>query len=565
MANGGYEPNTHTMRGDIQPIHWIYPRSDANVDPEYYGNNLFIRWSGAANGINVTGVATATEYIDSVANQITIRWANASDGTGCEVQVVGSVSNLLICREEDVADYDNGYVTTPEARQLWSNATDTRYMQIQGIHPTHITRAEQLAHFEDPFWCVVSEINHETTAGTRSGFPLQACYKMSEELDTDPWVCMPAFLGAPAIDEPLGGVSAWNTLGTSSAIDFIANTSEIANWCGLSLAAMDLAGTPVTRRVSKTIGNEIWNWSNPYGDQTHFYSSIGSAIPGNSHSIKWKVAYGYQSAKLAHQLQIAKDATIGTANDRSAQPITVMLEYQNASSNQVDAMEEGITLYESAAGITIDRSVFEVSASCYVKGIFGWNIHNALLGQTYTSSENYFTAFWAHYEARTEYINNNFDVIYDEWLEYLMNSGVQNTVQGILRWNQEGYEKAIGYGMGIGCNYEGGSHEDTVNASSVSDLDNNPKRLAFYRGWLDSAQHAAIWTEFNRQGHIRFGSLSSRYGVADFYRISAAQLGVTGGDNQPWFERDKYSDPPTLVELVNNGVAQRRKNAEAMV
>lgn len=408
----------------------------------------------------------------------------------------GSISNVRLCRVEDIDRCDAGVITSSRFASLVEGYTDLRYMNLQSATTALIRSVEDQATMKAEHWGTAS--NAVGGHPPYVGMPLEVPFVMSVETNTIAWVHWPITLGAPEVS---GDAGVWRQAAKENA-ETILNSVEWDRYGDAFVAALIKSGYPETRKLKVSLSNEVWNFSSEYHLTTNYAWGIGEGLRSSGlqgHEIR--TGYGALFGRMREALNKA------LVKAGRQQNIEYIVESQAAwDLMSIDALR-GLQWYVKRSG--------EEWADA--KGEIGLSV------------ASYWAGDWAAFDSPSGWavrIASDPQGTMDAFKEFILTDSANYGAQWVYTVIAAHKKVADTFGIPLTGFYEGGSHLDRPDYISKD----------WYTKFLWGEHGAAINAEVNSELRKRYPDTTlSNYVIA----------GEPG--KGPW-EDGTYSSPTPMMK-----------------
>ena len=363
---------------------------------------------------------------------------------------------------------------------------------------------------------LTSQYSDVLNRGPQGLFTIATVFELAEQSDTAVWINIPPYLGAP----DMSGVTDWDVFGENNAAAVLAS-SEWRAFADLVVAQMVARNYPLDKKIFVEVGNEIWNFSYPFGEATNFYRGIGRHLITMDGEHRY--AYGYVSAMFANHF---RDALV--AAGRTDQQWEVALGTFTTVVATTTEAYAGAQYYIDNISANVPISKFGAATTGYYgEGMqHSSDVHN--VGSSQATEADWLTAFNALAASDPDQLSANIRDFYISGTRY--NNNVQNVLDD-TESHRVAAEAAGGYFLG---QYEGSCHDALYAGVNDAQLAST-EYMTFRNNWLVSADHAAVVSHHNSNFRSQFPTAM----LANFGDITP--LSATG-NNPAWSERATYAD-----------------------
>lgn len=313
-------------------------RQQAATYPAAYAGTWVVDWQGDAD----VDVSWCPSQVVRMNKRIELT-VSSSVRDRCAVFVTrvgsGGLTALRAYRKSDEQALNAGQVYTTQFLNFVRQYKIARTMDWQPVLGVPMRLANQQAQMSAVHWG-----GGEALWGASSlkqwGAPLQSQFRLARDADVALWLNVPPFLGAPPEflawwDPAVADADRAQRFGAAAKSSWKAQiaSSEWDRYADAIVAAAAAEQYPANKTLYVELGNEIWNFANPFYIATGYYGSIGEAMLGKQWQHRY--VYGYFSARLAE----AMNGALSRAG-RSGQAWTLVLAGQNAApSTSEDALK----------------------------------------------------------------------------------------------------------------------------------------------------------------------------------------------------------------------------------
>ena len=361
-------------------------RQQSDAYPQAYAGTWVVDWQGDADVEASWCPASAVRKTDK---RIEI---DISAPGRCAVFVtrVGAsgIQSIRAYRKSDEQRLNAGAVFTDQFVKHIGAYKIVRTMDWQQANgmPTRLTAQQvttRAARWGGGF-ALWGQTNH-----AQFGMPLDVQFQLAREADVALWVNVPPLLGAvpesyvwwdPTVPESEKAAK-FSAVGRTTYKTQLASP-EWEKYADAIVGAAVAQKYPLNKTVYVELGNEIWNFANPFHIGTGYYGAIGEGMTGVVYQHRY--AYGYFSARLAQAI----DAALTKAG-RADQSWTLVLAGQNAGPRSTEDALRGYTDYLAQAGMSVDKfkRVAAVSVTSYYQDGFAPTAAFAQLGYTVDNAD----------------------------------------------------------------------------------------------------------------------------------------------------------------------------------
>ena len=320
----------------------------------------------------------------------------------------------------------------------------------------------------------------------KRGAPLAVMVDMAVQSNTALWLNVPPIMGAPdAIeDAKYQDVGAKDDLKafTKSNFDAIEGSPEWRGYADHVVAALESENYPKNYVLYQEVGNEIWNFGNPFWRMTYYYWGLGDALKEKTSASgeSFRYALGWMTANYAVQF----DAALKAAG-RDDQQWSMVLAGQMVYLGRTTTALEGAKDYFVAHGLDADvwMKKIGVSTASYYNGIF--DLSNGLFPAADEASRD------AQWMAAIASDPQGLMTRFADWV--ISSTANSQTIPSTADFRAQQKAEAEKFGAYFLGDYEGNSHLQ-VPAS----LKANPAFIAWLRSYLLSDQAERVdtaWVE----------------------------------------------------------------------
>lgn len=346
---------------------------------------------------------------------------------------------LSLHRVDDEDDLVAGKLLRPTFRATLARYDIYRSMDFDRAAQGDIRTAGEVSPCDKTPWgdLALPLASREGRAPTRA-IPHCGAVAVAMETNTALWRTVPLTLGAPPTLDIAGmrGNADEPNIGPALAAEIIASP-QWDRWAADFVAALDAGGYPKDRPLYFTVGNEVWNFANPFGRTTNYAGELGLNIEGNGWAVRR--AYGVLVARAAVAMRDALAAA-----GREDQKITYVAESWTAGGGSTtrDALREAREWLEANGEDWAEWSPrFGVSFSTY------WGNDNfwpEFLG----GADNLAARFLARLEARGR------EGLGQDLRDYFLTTNLP----GVFALMAQHVDYASAEGVAVIGAYEGGPH-----------------------------------------------------------------------------------------------------------
>ncbi|MBI1364936.1 MAG: hypothetical protein GC153_03140 [Alphaproteobacteria bacterium] len=344
-------------------------RFGARYYPDYYAGTYVFDWQGDADarcGFGKPTVHVNAHRIECVYPANDTGWARV------ELTRIGAgFSNPRLYRKEDEAAINAGEIFSPKYVALLSQYKVLRMMDVAQTNTTWIRKVSELSTKQMFGWGSNPARNADAPDLPR-GAPLALMVDLAVKTDTALWINVPPLLGAPDGIEDAQYQSdalAIRAFGQAN-FDAVAASPEWRNYADKVAAALASENYPKNYTLYQEIGNEIWNFANPFWRMTNYYWGMGDALKAKNPDASgesFRYALGWLTANYAVQF----DAALRAAG-RADQAWTIVLAGQHVYLGRTTAALQGAKDYFTANGLdpAVWMKKIGVSTATYYNGIY---------------------------------------------------------------------------------------------------------------------------------------------------------------------------------------------------
>ena len=431
------------------------------------------------------------------------------------------VRSIRLYKNEHKELIDAGEIWNPDFIEHMRRYDVIRTMDFQRINTSPVTKFSEVARPEDPFYVNARET--EWPAPARYGMPYEVLFDLAQKADAALWLHIPPMIGSPLhpAHPSLRSEEGWVSGGKLSRMASenaraIVDSPEWEIFAGELADRLVASGYDADTPLYIEIGNEIWNWSSPFGVNTSYFDGIGKGLH-NKHGHRY--AYGVVLARFAHLFENALKArgvshnTVYVIASHTANPSSTTVAI-NGFKAKLDALDADAEALIAKTGVTL------TTYTRCSKG-FGANRFNNAKGEALARA-------WENA------INENPEQLKRDLHDYCLNATVNhdlNVNKLLTDWRRQ-HAEIERQGMRLIGAYEGGSHDwprDLLNASET------------FRDWWRDYHWGPYGADVVRQTSLAIIEEFPGVMLSDFDSI-----GPIGG--LPWFE-GHYSEETDLMRV----------------
>ncbi|HXI86185.1 MAG TPA: hypothetical protein VNH64_01905 [Parvularculaceae bacterium] len=455
-------------------------RAGARTYPDYYAGTYVFDWSGDADarcGFNAPTRKVSSNRIECDYSAANKDWARIE-----LTRVTSTFKNPRLYRKEDEAAINAGGVFSAKYLGLLSGYKVIRTMDVQGTNGSWIRKAAELSTKTMFGWGSSAGRNADIPELPR-GAPLALLSDLAVATRTALWLNVPPVMGAPDAIEDAQYQTDANAIKAFGAanLDTIAGSPEWRGYADAVVSALKTENYPTSTMVYQEIGNEIWNFANPFWRMTYYYWGMGEALKARTGAggEGFRYALGWLTANYAVQF----DAALRAAG-RDNQAWTIVLASQNAYLGRTTAALQGAKDYFVSAGLdpAVWMKKIGVSTATYYNGIF-----DLKTGLFPAADEATRDAAWAAAIAADP------AGLMTKFADWVISGSGQEGLTNVVAMRAQQKAEAEKFGAVFIGDYEGNSHLQ-VPAS----LQASPDFIAWLRSYLLSADAERVdqaWVE----------------------------------------------------------------------
>lgn len=460
---------------------------------QYYAGTYVATWDGDAD-VGFAGWCPSGSRRVSQPHRIEITLTNpAGNRDHCAVSVtrIGQgFGNLRLFRKENEARLAGGEVFTPEFISELKGYKVVRLMDWSGALGLSYRKADELKSEK-----ALAYGSTEPTFAGRGlkmwGAPLSVQFRLARDADVALWANVSPFLGDDAeLDTIEQRGYAWNEIdkviadyGLRQGAKPLAS-AEWDKYGDAVVAAMNAGQYPKTKRFYLEVGNEIWNYANPYYIALNYFKGVGTAL-GRQDNFRY--AYGYYSGRMAKALAEAL-ARAG----RSDQLFTLVIGSWTESAGSTEEALKGYGDYFRSIGQ--DPAPWYaragVAVTSYYQGAFSKNSGAFRDLGLNKSDDDYAAALYAE-------VKNDPIAAARKWAKWTITGGdcagkpCELSLPDIAGKRKAHAAVAAQYGAAFIGDYEGGDHE-LVSPLNQAPYNQDPAVLAMVKEYRYGATGAAV-------------------------------------------------------------------------
>lgn len=279
--------------------------------PRYFAGAYTMEWEGKAYGFLQGQPRDMQRRVGTNALSFHIRQDHKSGRGIAFSQVRGDgVKSIRLYKNEHKKLIDAGEIWNPDFIEHMRRYDVIRTMDFQHTNASPVTKFSQVARPEDPFYA--NTLRTEWPAPARYGMPYEVLFDLAQKADAALWLHIPAMIGAPIhpAHPSLRSEKGWVSAGKLSEMAK-ENARAIVDSPEWEIFASELAdrlvasGYDADTPLYIEIGNEIWNWSPPFGRNTSYFEGLGAGLHDKGGHRR---AYGNVLARFAHLFENALKA-----------------------------------------------------------------------------------------------------------------------------------------------------------------------------------------------------------------------------------------------------------------
>lgn len=322
---------------------------DARNYPDYYAGRYVLEWEGDADlrfGLGRHG----EEKRDGPRRKYLDRSPAQSAWFPIEIRRIGpeGLKAVAVFNEKDEAALKAGDIWTRKWVGHIEGYKILRDMDMMQANTSLVTEPDDIAPYSGLLWVLGSKT---APAGVPASTPLRAIFDLAVLSDTALWHNVPPFIGADKERlYEIGQMSDWRARGDArkdyakkNAV-LIADSPKWRAYADHLVASMIEAGYPADRTLYIELANEIWNFANPFGENTHYFWSLGEGLEAAGRLERkgeiFRNALGWMTAQMATHVS----AALAEAG-RGDQPVVFVLASQNAYHDRTDWALHGFKAY----------------------------------------------------------------------------------------------------------------------------------------------------------------------------------------------------------------------------